>query len=90
MRDRATVQQVRITGEPRRHRVQDTLWKGEEKEVKRMESRLATMPALEKELERGRRVSDLRDAIRERAVYVDYHPIVEAETKKIFGYWRAA
>ncbi len=38
------------------------------------------------ELERGRRVSDLRDAIRERAVYVDYHPIVEADTKKIFGY----
>jgi EAL domain-containing protein (putative c-di-GMP-specific phosphodiesterase class I) len=38
------------------------------------------------ELERARRASDLRDAIRERAVYVDYHPIVEAETKKIFGY----
>jgi EAL domain-containing protein (putative c-di-GMP-specific phosphodiesterase class I)/GGDEF domain-containing protein len=38
------------------------------------------------ELERARRVSDLRDAIRERAVYVDYHPIVEAETKRIFGY----
>src|SRR4051812_14573730 len=38
------------------------------------------------ELERARRVSDLRDAIRERAVYVDYHPIVEADTKKIFGY----
>jgi EAL domain-containing protein (putative c-di-GMP-specific phosphodiesterase class I)/GGDEF domain-containing protein len=38
------------------------------------------------ELERARRISDLRDAIRERAVYVDYHPIVEAESKKIFGY----
>jgi EAL domain-containing protein (putative c-di-GMP-specific phosphodiesterase class I)/GGDEF domain-containing protein len=38
------------------------------------------------ELERARRVSDLRDAIRERAVYVDYHPIVEAESKRIFGY----
>src|SRR5690349_18099474 len=38
------------------------------------------------ELERARRASDLRDAIRERAVYVDYHPIVEAETKRIFGY----
>jgi EAL domain-containing protein (putative c-di-GMP-specific phosphodiesterase class I)/GGDEF domain-containing protein len=38
------------------------------------------------ELERARRVADLRDAIRERAVYVDYHPIVEAETKRIFGY----
>ena len=31
-------------------------------------------------------MSDLRDAIRERAVYVDYHPIVEADTKRIFGY----
>ena len=38
------------------------------------------------ELERGRRVADLRDAIRERAVYIDYHPIVEANTKRIFGY----
>jgi len=38
------------------------------------------------QLERGRRVSDLRDAIRERAVYIDYHPIVEADTKRIFGY----
>src|SRR4051812_15346000 len=38
------------------------------------------------ELERARRVSDLRDAIRERAVYVDYHPIVEADSQKIFGY----
>jgi EAL domain-containing protein (putative c-di-GMP-specific phosphodiesterase class I)/GGDEF domain-containing protein len=38
------------------------------------------------ELERARRVADLRDAIRERGVYVDYHPIVEAETKRIFGY----
>jgi EAL domain-containing protein (putative c-di-GMP-specific phosphodiesterase class I)/GGDEF domain-containing protein len=38
------------------------------------------------ELERARRVADLRDSIRDRAVYVDYHPIVEAETKRIFGY----
>jgi EAL domain-containing protein (putative c-di-GMP-specific phosphodiesterase class I)/GGDEF domain-containing protein len=38
------------------------------------------------ELERARRVADLREAIRERGVYVDYHPIVEAETKRIFGY----
>lgn len=38
------------------------------------------------ERERGRRVADLRAALRERAVYVDYHPIVVTETKEIFGY----
>ncbi len=36
--------------------------------------------------ERGRRVADLKLAIRDRAVYVDYHPIVVATTREIFGY----
>jgi EAL domain-containing protein (putative c-di-GMP-specific phosphodiesterase class I)/GGDEF domain-containing protein len=38
------------------------------------------------ERERGRRVADLRSALRERAVYVDYHPIVVTDTLAIFGY----
>ncbi|MGH7665196.1 MAG: EAL domain-containing protein [Gemmatimonadaceae bacterium] len=38
------------------------------------------------ERERARKVSDLRSSIRDRLVYVDYHPIVEAETRRIFGY----
>jgi EAL domain-containing protein (putative c-di-GMP-specific phosphodiesterase class I)/GGDEF domain-containing protein len=38
------------------------------------------------ERERARRVSDLRASLRERGVYVDYHPIVVAETLEIFGY----
>ncbi len=38
------------------------------------------------ERERARRVSDLRTALRDRAVYVDYHPIVVATTRQIFGY----
>ncbi|MDB4913666.1 MAG: hypothetical protein JWM95_1310 [Gemmatimonadetes bacterium] len=38
------------------------------------------------ERERGRRVSDLKAAIRDRGVYVDYHPIVVTATKEIFGY----
>jgi EAL domain-containing protein (putative c-di-GMP-specific phosphodiesterase class I)/GGDEF domain-containing protein len=36
--------------------------------------------------ERSRRVSDLKTSLRDRAVYVDYHPIVIASTKEIFGY----
>ena len=36
--------------------------------------------------ERARRVSDLKSAIRDRGVYVDYHPIVVATTREIFGY----
>ncbi len=36
--------------------------------------------------ERARRVSDLKSAIRDRGVYVDYHPIVIASTRDIFGY----
>ncbi|MDB4905550.1 MAG: hypothetical protein JWO05_334 [Gemmatimonadetes bacterium] len=36
--------------------------------------------------ERLRKAADLRTSLRERGVYVDYHPIVHADTKKIFGY----
>jgi len=36
--------------------------------------------------ERARRVNDLKSSIRDRGVYVDYHPIVVASTKEIFGY----
>jgi EAL domain-containing protein (putative c-di-GMP-specific phosphodiesterase class I)/GGDEF domain-containing protein len=38
------------------------------------------------ERERARRVADLRTSLRDRGVYVDYHPIVVTETKEIFGY----
>jgi EAL domain-containing protein (putative c-di-GMP-specific phosphodiesterase class I)/GGDEF domain-containing protein len=38
------------------------------------------------ERERARRVADLRQSLRDRAVYVDYHPIVVAETMEVFGY----
>jgi EAL domain-containing protein (putative c-di-GMP-specific phosphodiesterase class I)/GGDEF domain-containing protein len=38
------------------------------------------------ERERGRRVADLRASLRDRGVYVDYHPIVVTETREIFGY----
>ncbi len=36
--------------------------------------------------ERGRKVADLRASLRDRLVYVDYHPIVEAATRRVFGY----
>lgn len=36
--------------------------------------------------ERARRVNDLKTSLRDRLVYVDYHPIVVAATKEIFGY----
>ena len=36
--------------------------------------------------ERARKVADLRSSLRERGVYVDYHPIVHADTEAIFGY----
>ena len=36
--------------------------------------------------ERARAVAELRASIRERAVYIDYHPIVVAETGAVFGY----
>src|SRR5436190_3478484 len=38
------------------------------------------------ERERARRVADLRASLRDRGVYVDYHPIVVTETQEIFGY----
>ncbi len=38
------------------------------------------------ERERARRVADLRSSLRDRGVYVDYHPIVLADSKEIFGY----
>src|SRR6476661_7812558 len=38
------------------------------------------------ERERGRRVNDLKASLRDRLVYVDYHPIVLATTREIFGY----
>ena len=38
------------------------------------------------ERERARRVADLRASLRDRGVYIDYHPIVVTETRKIFGY----
>jgi len=36
--------------------------------------------------ERARRVADLRTSLRDRMVYVEYHPIVVASTREIFGY----
>jgi EAL domain-containing protein (putative c-di-GMP-specific phosphodiesterase class I)/GGDEF domain-containing protein len=36
--------------------------------------------------ELGKKAADLRTALRDRAVYVDYHPIVRADTKQIYGY----
>jgi EAL domain-containing protein (putative c-di-GMP-specific phosphodiesterase class I)/GGDEF domain-containing protein len=36
--------------------------------------------------ERGRKVADLRASLRDRLVYVDYHPIVEAASRRVFGY----
>jgi EAL domain-containing protein (putative c-di-GMP-specific phosphodiesterase class I)/GGDEF domain-containing protein len=36
--------------------------------------------------ERARKVADLRNSLRERGVYIDYHPIVYADTEEIFGY----
>jgi EAL domain-containing protein (putative c-di-GMP-specific phosphodiesterase class I)/GGDEF domain-containing protein len=38
------------------------------------------------ERDRARRVSDLRASLRERGVYVDYHPIVVTDTQEIYGY----
>ena len=38
------------------------------------------------ERERARKVADLRVSLRDRLVYVDYHPIVETETRGIFGF----
>jgi EAL domain-containing protein (putative c-di-GMP-specific phosphodiesterase class I)/GGDEF domain-containing protein len=38
------------------------------------------------ERERGRRVADLRSSLRDRGVYIDYHPIVVTGTRQVFGY----
>ena len=38
------------------------------------------------EREKARRVTDLRASLRDRLVYVDYHPIVQADTGRVFGY----
>ena len=38
------------------------------------------------ERERARKVSDLKSSLRDRGVYVDFHPIVVAETREVFGY----
>ena len=38
------------------------------------------------ERERASKVTDLRASLRDRLVYVDYHPIVRADTGKVFGY----
>jgi EAL domain-containing protein (putative c-di-GMP-specific phosphodiesterase class I)/GGDEF domain-containing protein len=38
------------------------------------------------ERDRARRVSDLRASLRERGVYIDYHPIVVTESQEIYGY----
>ncbi len=38
------------------------------------------------EREQSRKVDELRQSLRERAVYVDYHPIVVTETREIYGY----
>jgi EAL domain-containing protein (putative c-di-GMP-specific phosphodiesterase class I)/GGDEF domain-containing protein len=36
--------------------------------------------------ERARRVDDLKQSLRERAVYVDLHPILVADTQHVYGY----
>jgi EAL domain-containing protein (putative c-di-GMP-specific phosphodiesterase class I)/GGDEF domain-containing protein len=46
----------------------------------------ATAAKSVEERERARRVDDLRTSVRDRAVYVDYHPIVVTTTRQIFGY----
>lgn len=38
------------------------------------------------EREKARKVNELRQSLRERAVYVDYHPIVVTETREVYGY----
>jgi len=36
--------------------------------------------------EQARKVSDLRETLRNRGLYIEYHPIVVAETHEVFGY----
>jgi len=38
------------------------------------------------ERERARRVDDLKQSLRERAVYIDLHPILFADTRQVYGY----
>jgi EAL domain-containing protein (putative c-di-GMP-specific phosphodiesterase class I)/GGDEF domain-containing protein len=38
------------------------------------------------ERERGRRVDDLKRSLRERAVYIDLHPILVTDTRQVYGY----
>jgi EAL domain-containing protein (putative c-di-GMP-specific phosphodiesterase class I)/GGDEF domain-containing protein len=38
------------------------------------------------ERERARRVDDLKRSLRERAVYIDLHPILVADTRQVYGY----
>jgi GGDEF domain-containing protein len=38
------------------------------------------------ERERARRVDDLKRSLRERAVYIDLHPILVADTRRVYGY----
>jgi EAL domain-containing protein (putative c-di-GMP-specific phosphodiesterase class I)/GGDEF domain-containing protein len=38
------------------------------------------------ERERARRVDDLKRSLRERAVYIDLHPILVADTRHVYGY----
>ena len=38
------------------------------------------------ERERGRRVDDLKRSLRERAVYIDLHPILVADSRQVYGY----
>src|SRR5258708_17358229 len=36
--------------------------------------------------EEAKKVSDLRETLRSRGLYIEYHPIVVTDTEKIFGY----
>jgi EAL domain-containing protein (putative c-di-GMP-specific phosphodiesterase class I)/GGDEF domain-containing protein len=36
--------------------------------------------------ERTRKIADLKETLREGAVYIEYHPIVVTETKEVYGY----
>jgi EAL domain-containing protein (putative c-di-GMP-specific phosphodiesterase class I)/GGDEF domain-containing protein len=38
------------------------------------------------EWERSRKVADLKDTLREGAVYIEYHPIIVTQTERIYGY----
>ncbi|HEU4642934.1 MAG TPA: EAL domain-containing protein [Gemmatimonadaceae bacterium] len=38
------------------------------------------------ERERARKVADLRHVLHDRGIYIDYHPIIRADTGRVFGY----